>query len=90
MSALELDPPLDSITIDGTTYKFSEQSEDFRRGAIRLVQTRKMIRELQNEIGVLDFTRSVLRATLLNLVSQPGDGAIDSILPDTLSFEDAD
>ncbi len=66
MSALDLDPPLDSITIDGTTYQFSEQSEDFRRAAIRLVQTRKMIRELQNEIGS-DFTRSVPRATLLSI-----------------------
>ena len=84
----DLEP--DTITVDGHTYKLSEESEQFRKMAHRLLHVRKMLVDRQRDLSALTFTRDVLKIGLLQSKGETGSGTAEVTLPETLSFEDAE
>ena len=80
----------ESITIDGKTYNFSDQTADFVRVASLLSHVRKMILERTNDITVLHLSRKLLKQELLDLIDEESATSEHVEVPESISFENAD
>jgi len=80
----------ETITIDGVSYRIADQVDEFQKLAPHLKHARRMLIKRHKDIAVLTLARDNLRRQLLMLLGETINPDEDIVLPDTISFEDAD